>query len=127
MTKSKIQKIIIELDSTPTIESNAPYEEKLPNRQVVETCWHYRKWGFLLSFLQLATCRALTGTTKIITKHKLPVILGWLSKHHVPYRDVIIGKPWCGSAGFYVDDKAIRPNEFISKNFQEVSALVGID
>ncbi len=30
----------------------------------------------------------------------LPVALDSLDKHNVPYAEVYIGKPWCGTHGF---------------------------
>lgn len=42
----------------------------------------------------------------------------------MPYDEIIIGKPWCGYDGFYVDDKAIRPSEFISLNYEQIKELL---
>jgi capsule biosynthesis phosphatase len=38
-----------------------------------------------------------------------------------------MGKPWGGRGGFYVDDKAIRPDEFLRLSYEEILALVGED
>lgn len=38
--------------------------------------------------------------------------------------EIIIGKPWCGYDGFYVDDKAIRPSEFTSLNYEQIKELL---
>lgn len=54
----------------------------------------------------------------------MPTIITWLQKHDVPYDEIIIGKPWCGYDGFYVDDKAIRPSEFISLNYEQIKELL---
>ena len=35
----------------------------------------------------------------------------WVAKNKVP-DEIIVGKPWPSFGGFYVDDKAIRLNEF---------------
>jgi capsule biosynthesis phosphatase len=35
-----------------------------------------------------------------------------------------MAKPWCGFEGFYIDDKAIRPSEFISKSYEEIIDLL---
>ena len=58
-----------------------------------------------------------------ITLHTLPIIERWLNLHNVPYDEIIIGKPWCAD-GFYVDDKAIRPSEFINLEEHEILNLV---
>ena len=35
-----------------------------------------------------------------------------------------MGKPWCGHEGFYVDDKAIRPSEFLALSRAEITELL---
>lgn len=64
--------------------------------------------------------RTYQGNVGKININTLPVIIEWLNKHNVPYDEVIVGKPWCGTDGFYIDDKAIRPSEFISMSYEEI-------
>ncbi|HFM3195463.1 TPA: capsular biosynthesis protein, partial [Escherichia coli] len=45
-------------------------------------------------------------------------------RNNIPYDEIIVGKPWCGTNGFYVDDKAIRPSEFISLSETEIAELL---
>ncbi|HBC7113125.1 TPA: capsular biosynthesis protein, partial [Escherichia coli] len=61
-----------------------------------------------------------------ITAVTLPIIVEWLEKNNVPYDEIYVGKPWCGHEGFYVDDKAIRPNEFVNLSYNEIKKLTGI-
>ena len=35
-----------------------------------------------------------------------------------------MGKPWCGTEGFYIDDKAVRPSEFARLSLQEIADLL---
>jgi len=35
-----------------------------------------------------------------------------------------VGKPWCGEDGFYVDDKAVRPSEFLALDYAGLRALL---
>ena len=46
-----------------------------------------------------------------------------VKKHTVPYDEIIIGKPGVVD-GFYVDDKAIRPNEFLNLTYKQIKKLV---
>ena len=59
-----------------------------------------------------------------IAANTLPVIVNWLNKHDVPFDEIHIGKPWCGDDGFYVDDKAIRPDEFARLSYEEIRKLI---
>jgi capsule biosynthesis phosphatase len=70
--------------------------------------------------------RTFQGQIGKINIHTLPTILTWLDKHSVPFDEVIVGKPWCGFDGFYVDDRSIRPKEFKDLSYEEVKKLLGM-
>ncbi|HGZ0726786.1 TPA: capsular biosynthesis protein, partial [Escherichia coli] len=57
-------------------------------------------------------------------KNTLPIIISWLNANNIPYDEIYVGKPWCGHEGFYIDDKAIRPSEFINKSYEEIIELL---
>ena len=63
---------------------------------------------------------------KKINSFTLPIILNWLKKYDVPFDEVVVGKPWCGYSGFYVDDKAIRPSEFLKFSYSQIKRLINI-
>jgi len=52
------------------------------------------------------------------------VVIDWLNKYNVPFDEIHIGKPWCGFEGFYVDDKTVRPDEFLSMSYEEIRVLL---
>ena len=68
--------------------------------------------------------RTYQGNVGKIAAHTLPVIIAWLQRHDIPYDEIYVGKPWCGMEGFYVDDRAIRPSEFVALSFDEINALI---
>ncbi|MEO0038707.1 MAG: hypothetical protein RIQ59_1918, partial [Bacteroidota bacterium] len=59
-----------------------------------------------------------------INVNTLPVIIDWLDKNKIEYDEIFVGKPWCGFDGFYIDDKAIRPSEFLKYNYEEIKQLL---
>lgn len=59
-----------------------------------------------------------------INIYTLPNIIDWLKKNDVPFDEVYIGKPWCGFDGFYIDDKSIRPSEFVKYTYEEIQSLL---
>ena len=71
--------------------------------------------------------RTYDGDVGKINVHTLPIILAWLDKHAVPYDEVIVGRPWCGFDGFYVDDNTIRPSEFTSLSYDEIRSLLAAE
>ena len=115
-----MKQIIIDLDGTLTIDSDVDYKDKPINKDVLEQIKNYKNLGFKIIIFTSRNMRTYNGNLCNINKHTLPVIIEWLEKHKVPYDDIIIGKPWCGFDGFYVDDKAIRPSEFVKYSYDEI-------
>jgi len=121
-------RIVIDLDETLTRDTSSPhYADKAPKVPVVEKLREYRERGFEIVIFSARNMRTFEGNIGRINVHTLPVVLAWLDRHDIPYDEVIMGKPWCGHGGFYVDDKAIRPDEFVRLTHAEISALVGSD
>lgn len=109
-----MKKIIIDLDGTLTIDDpSLPYEKKSPQEAVVEKLRFYQNLGYSIVIHSARNMRTYDGNVGRINVHTLPKILDWLTLHSVPFDEVIVGKPWCGSEGFYVDDRAVRPDEFV--------------
>lgn len=119
-----MKKLIVDLDGTITLGNNPNYLEVSPNEDVVERLREYRNKGFSIVISTARNMRTYEGNVGEINIHTLPIILKWLDKHQVPYDEVLVGKPWCGFEGFYIDDKAIRPSEFISMSHQEIMVLL---
>lgn len=118
-------KIVIDLDDTITIDSPAAYADKAPNLEVIARLREYRESGFEIVIHTARNMRTFNGAIGKINAVTLPTIIEWLTRHEVPYDEIHVGKPWCGSGGFYVDDKTIRPSEFVSLTLEEIRTLVG--
>lgn len=119
-----MKRIVIDLDNTLTIESNLDYENKLPNLEVIQTLRNYKSNGFEIVIFTARNMKTHQNNLSKITAVTLPIIFRWLDKHQVPYDEIMVGKPWCGEQGFYVDDKAIRPSEFIKLSLEEIEKLI---
>lgn len=108
-----MNRIVIDLDGTLTVDDPAvPYADKKPDLAVVRKLHEYRALGFAITVHTARNMRSLDGNIGKINVQTLPLILEWLERHEVPFDEVIVGKPWCGPDGFYVDDRALRPDEF---------------
>lgn len=119
-----MKKLVIDLDGTLTIDAPGPYPDKIPNLAVVKKLQEYHALGYEIVINTARNMRTYGGDVGKINVHTLPVILSWLKRHQVPHDEVIVGKPWCGSEGFYVDDKTLRPSEFATLTPSEVKALL---
>lgn len=120
----KVKKLIVDLDGTITLANTSDYKNVLPNVELIERLKEYKKSGFTIVISTARNMRTHEGNVGKINIHTLPIITEWLDKHEVPYDEVLVGKPWCGHEGFYIDDRAIRPSEFNSMNFEEITALI---
>ena len=119
-----MKNLVIDLDGTLTIDSEVAYNEKSINLEVVQQLIKYKEMGFTITILTSRNMRTYEGNVGKINIHTLPVIIEWLNKHNVPYDEIVVGKPWCGFDGFYVDDKSIRPSEFASMSYEEIRELL---
>lgn len=115
-----MKKLIVDLDGTLTLGDNSDYELVSPNKDIIRTLANYKRDGFSIVIATARNMRTYSGNVGEINVHTLPIIIRWLDKYHVPYDEIIVGKPWCGTDGFYIDDKAIRPSEFVSLTYQEI-------
>ena len=122
-----MKRIVIDLDGTLTDAQTSDYENVQPNGEVLRTLREYRKGGFEIVIYTARNMRTHAGNIGRINALTLPIIHEWLKRHDVPYDEIWVGKPWCGSEGFYVDDKAIRPDEFCSMSYEQIRELLDID
>lgn len=119
-----MKRIVIDLDGTLTIDKPFEYKDKPPNKKIIEQCRYYQSIGFEIVISTSRNMRTYAGNIGKINANTLPTIIGWLEKNNVPYDEIIVGKPWCGFDGFYVDDKAIRPSEFANLNYSEIKEML---
>ena len=119
-----MKNLIIDLDNTLTIGEESDYKNVQPNLESIQTLKRYKEKGFNITIFTSRNMRTHEGNIGKINKYTLPIILEWLEKQDVPYDEIIVGKPWCGHEGFYVDDKAIRPSEFNTLSYDEIQTLL---
>jgi capsule biosynthesis phosphatase len=118
-------RIVIDLDLTLTSDCPASsYEDKPVNLDVVERLREYKRMGYSITIFTSRNMRTYKGNLDLIKQNTLPIIEEWLAKHEIPYDEIIVGKPWCGTHGFYVDDRSIRPDEFAKLSADEIQRLV---
>lgn len=119
-----MKKLVVDLDSTITLGDTSDYRNVSPNVDVIRQLASYREKGFTITIFTARNMRTYEGNVGLINIHTLPIITEWLANHSVPYDEIIVGKPWCGKEGFYIDDRAIRPSEFASMSFEEITELL---
>lgn len=120
-------RIVIDVDAT-LAEVKPPdrsYAELAPKPEVVEKLREYRALGFYIIIFSSRNMRTYENNVGLLQANTLPVLLDWLKQHDIPFDEIHVGKPWCGFDGFYVDDKAIRPDEFANLTYDQIKVLIG--
>ena len=118
--------IVMDLDGTicPIKQPNESYESLCPYQDVVAKMREYKARGFRIVISSARNMRTYKGNIGKINANTLPVIIDWLRRNDIPYDEIHVGKPWCGTGGFYVDDKAIRPDEFVDWSYSEIARTI---
>ncbi|EFP96973.1 HAD hydrolase family protein [Vibrio caribbeanicus] len=119
-----MKKLIVDLDGTLTQANTSDYKRVLPRLDVIQQLVRYKEQGFEIVISTARNMRTYEGNIGKINIHTLPIITEWLDEHNVPYDEILVGKPWCGHDGFYIDDRAVRPSEFANLSFEEINQLL---
>ncbi|MFG1592795.1 HAD-IIIC family phosphatase [Halobacteriovorax sp. CON-3] len=115
-----MKRLIFDLDNTICFTENGDYKNSKPNIPLIEKMKVYKNNGFEIVISTSRNMRTYEGCLGKINKNTLPIIISWLDKNEVPYDEIYMAKPWCGHDGFYIDDRALRPNEFVENSYEEV-------
>ena len=121
-----MKRLIFDLDDTLCTTQNGDYANAQPITEVVEKLREYHRQGFTIVINTSRNMRTYQGNIGAINKNTLPIITEWLDRHDIPYDELYVGKPWCGFEGFYVDDKAIRPDELVKLSYAEICQLLDL-
>ncbi|WP_104746142.1 HAD family hydrolase [Helicobacter bilis] len=119
-----MKNIVIDLDGTLTEDIDVEYSDKPVRVEVVKRLKEYKAMGFNIIISTSRGMRTYNGDIGKINAKVLPDIVAWLNKHNIPYDSIMVGKAWCGFDGFYIDDKAIRPSEFVQKSYTEIQDML---
>lgn len=119
-----MKRLIFDLDNTISFSIDSNYIDSKPDLVIIDRMRTYKDKGFEIIISTSRNMRTYKGNLGKINAHTLPIIIEWLDKHNVPYDEIIVGKPWCGTDGFYIDDRAIRPSEFLRYDYNEIINLI---
>lgn len=127
ITQEKV--IVIDVDGTLADRRGAgqSYADVSALPSVVQKLRSLKKQGYWIILYTSRNMRTHDGNIGRIMRYTAPVLIEWLARHEIPYDELHFGKPWCGHDGFYVDDRAIRPREFVTLDLQEIETIIRRD
>ena len=120
-----MKRLIFDLDGTLCTTEQGDYANSTPIWPVVARLRELKAEGFEIVISTSRNMRTYAGNTGKIAANTLPVIIDWLKRHDIPFDEIYVGKPCCGTQGFYIDDRAIRPQELVDLSYDEIMRLLG--
>lgn len=117
--------LIFDIDGTlcPIKKANESYSELVPYPNIVEKIRDYKEQGVRIVLFSSRNMKTYNGNLGEINKNTAPTIIQWLSKWDIPYDEIYFGKPWPGDFGFYIDDRSVRPDEFLGCSLDELNEI----
>lgn len=116
---------VFDIDGTlcPLKKKEQKYEYLVPYPEMVEKIREYKKNGAKIVFYTSRNMNTYDSNIGKINVNTGRIIFAWLDKWQIPYDEVVFGKVWPGHNGFYVDDRTIRPDEFLKYGVDELSKI----
>lgn len=106
--------IVIDIDDTICTTIERDYINSKPHYDIINKINMLYDNGFTII---LFTARGFISKGRdpiTINKEVKPIIESWLSDNNVKYTELIMHKPY---GAIYVDDKSVRPDEFLQMRF----------
>ncbi|WP_413587439.1 HAD-IIIC family phosphatase [Bdellovibrio sp. HCB274] len=124
-----MKRLVFDLDGTLTQRKlpEQSYLEVQPRLDMILKLKEYKAMGFDIIIQTSRNMRTYANSIGHINAKTLPIIISWLEKYNVPFDEIHVGKPWCGEDGFYIDDRAVRPAEFLRYSKDELDAILAKD
>ena len=114
-----------DIDGTlcPIKKKEEEYIDLVPYKEMLEKVREYKNGGAKIVLFTARNMNSYGGNIGLINANTAKVLLEWLDKWEIPYDEIIYGKPWPGHKGFYVDDRTVRPDEFLKYSVDELDEI----
>jgi capsule biosynthesis phosphatase len=121
--------LVVDVDGTlcPIKPAGAGYEDLPVHAPMRDKLNALAADGWRIVLNSARGMRTYDGNGGEIAVNVLPVLHRWLRAHDVPFHELHMAKPWAGRNGFYVDDRAVRPREFLENDVATLEALCARD
>lgn len=116
---------VFDIDGTlcPIKKKDEKYEDLVPFHNIVEKIKFYKKNGAKIILYTSRNMNSYKGNIGLINKHTAVILHDWLEKWNIPYDEIVYGKVWPGHKGFYVDDRTVRPDEFLKYSVEKLDEI----
>jgi capsule biosynthesis phosphatase len=117
--------LIFDVDGTlcPIKNKDEKYEDLIPDEEMVNKLKEYKKEGAKIVLFSSRNMNSYNGNLGLINANTAVIMQEWLKKWNIPYDEILFGKPWPGHRGLYIDDRSVRPDEFLEHSFEELEQI----
>ena len=117
--------LIFDVDGTlcPIKSKDEKYENLIPSQEMVEKLRYYKENGAKIVLFSSRNMNSYGGNLGLINANTSVIMQDWLKKWNIPYDEIFFGKPWPGHRGLYIDDRAVRPDEFLKYSYDELENI----
>jgi capsule biosynthesis phosphatase len=118
--------LIVDIDGTlcPIKRPDQSYAELEPYPAMIEELRHWQARHYQIVLVTSRNVKTHEGNLGLINMHTAPVLFEWLKKWNIPCDEIHYAKPWPGESGFYIDDRTIRPDEFLRYTEPELREII---
>jgi capsule biosynthesis phosphatase len=119
--------LVVDIDGTlcGIKTADQSYADLVPKMPMLDKLREYQAKGYRILLYTSRNMNTYKNNLGMINRHTAPVMLEWLAKWDVPYDEILFGKPWPRKKGFYIDDRTVRPDEFLSMSEEEIQKMLG--
>lgn len=116
--------IVVDVDDTISVTTNRDYANAVPFVDMIEKVNLLYESGWEVIYFTARGQLSSNYDLEEIEKTRRPVLEAWLKEFSVKYDKLIMGKPF---ADIYLDDKAMKPEEFLETNFDNMEGRSGAE
>lgn len=116
---------VFDIDGTlcPLKQKDENYEDLVPYEDMIQKLKYYKENGARIILYTSRNMNSYDGNIGLINKYTAAALSDWLKKWEIPYDEIFYGKVWPGHKGFYVDDRTVRPDEFLKYTPEELEEI----
>lgn len=117
--------LVMDIDGTlcPIKKKDEEYADLVPFDDMIQKLRECKADGARIVLYSSRNMNSYNGNIGLINKNTAPVLHEWLKKWDIPYDEIVFGKVWPGHKGFYVDDRSVRPDEFMKYTPDELNEI----
>lgn len=103
--------LVVDIDDTISTHINRNYTMSIPNKPIIDRLNLLYDSGWKIIYFTARGQYSCDGDLKLIELLRRQELTNWMTLHNVKHHELRFGKPL---AIYYIDDKALRPDEFMS-------------